>query len=85
MPFSKFKYNCLPMGVKQSPDISQEIMEDILRDIEEVDVYINDVSCFDSSWQQHLRTFERMLSRLGATASPLILSNANGESRKRTD
>ena len=39
-PFSKFKYNRLPMGVKQSPDVSQEIMEDLLWDIEEVEIYI---------------------------------------------
>ena len=54
------------MGVKQSPDVSEEIMEDILRDIEEVEVYINDVGCFYNSWQQHLRTLKRVLSRLEA-------------------
>ena len=61
------------MGIKQSPDISQEIMEDILRDIEEVEVYIDDVGCFNVSWQHHLRTLERVLSISKRTASPLIL------------
>ena len=74
MSFGKFRYNRLPMGVKQSPDVSQEIMEEILRDIEEVEVYIDDVGCFDHSWQQRLRTLERVLTRLeenGFAANPL--------------
>ena len=74
MPFGKFRYNRLPMGVKQSPDISQEIMKEILWDIEEVNVYIDDVSCFDHSWQQHLRTLERVLTHLeenGSAINPL--------------
>ena len=41
-------------------------MVDILRDIEEVEVYIDDVSCFDNSWQQHLHTLESVLSRFEA-------------------
>ena len=61
-PFGKFRYNWLPMGLKQSPDFAQEIMEDILRDIEECDCYIDDVGCFDSSWDLHLQTLKKVLT-----------------------
>ena len=48
-PFRKYRYNRLPMGIKQSPDIAQEVMEDVIRDIDEADVYIDDVGAFDEA------------------------------------
>jgi hypothetical protein len=29
-PFGNYRYNQLPMGISQSPDIAQEAMEDLL-------------------------------------------------------
>jgi hypothetical protein len=63
-PFGQFKYNRLPMGIKQSPDFAQEIMEDTLRDIEESEVYIDDIGVFNNSWEQHLSSLARVLTRL---------------------
>jgi hypothetical protein len=49
-------------------------MEDILRDVEECDVYIDDIGCFDSSWESHLRTLERFK----ITDFPSTRSNVSG-------
>ena len=53
-PFGQYHYNCLAMGLKVSPDITQEIMEDLLCNIKESNVYIDDVGAFDDSWESHL-------------------------------
>jgi hypothetical protein len=49
-------------------------MEDELRGIEECDVYIDDIGCFDPSWDSHLKTLDRVLTHLqnnGFTINPL--------------
>ena len=63
-PFGKYKYNRLPMGVKQSPDVAQAIMEQVLQDIEELEVYLDDIGCFSTEWSNHIRTLDMVLSRL---------------------
>lgn len=73
-PFGNYRYNRLPMGVCQSPDIAQEIMEDLFRQLEEVDVFIDDVGCFNNSWSSHLASLDRVLTILqnnNFTVNPL--------------
>jgi hypothetical protein len=38
-PFGNYRYNRLPMGIKQSPDIAQEIMESLFRANTDTEVY----------------------------------------------
>ena len=45
-PFRLYKYNQLPMGICQSPNIAQKNMELVLRDIIDIKVYIDNIACF---------------------------------------
>ena len=55
-PFGKFKYNRLPMGLKCSPDFAQEVVENIFRDLDEAEIYIDNIGVFSDSWEQHMAT-----------------------------
>lgn len=63
-PFGNYRYNRLPLGVSQSPDISQEKMEKLFSDFEDVEVYIDDIGCFSDSWEDHLKLLHRVLTVL---------------------
>jgi hypothetical protein len=72
-PFGLYKYKRLPMGICQSPDVAQEVMELVLRDIEELEVYIDDVGLFSEDWSVHLKLLDVVLKRLednGFTVNP---------------
>jgi transposase InsO family protein len=63
-PFGNYRYRKMVMGLSFSPDTAQEIMESIFRDEEDVDNYIDDVGVFSLSWDDHVRTLERVLKKL---------------------
>jgi hypothetical protein len=69
-PFGKFKYNRLPMGLKCSPDFAQEVMENIFRDVAEVEVYIGDIGIFSESWEAILCIVLQKLQENGFTVNP---------------
>ena len=53
------------MGIKQSPDIAQEIMESLLRGNLDTEVYIDDIGVFEQkSWDDHLNSLYRVLTVL---------------------
>jgi hypothetical protein len=67
-PFGNYRYNRLPMGVKQSPDIAQQIMEDLLRPIDEIGIFAQ------KSWEEHLTSLFNVLKVLqnnNFTVNPL--------------
>jgi len=65
-PFGKYEYLRLPMGLCNSPDIFQEHMSDLLRDLEFVRAYIDDVAILTKrTWEDHLAKVDIGLTRLG--------------------
>jgi hypothetical protein len=63
MPFGKYKYLRLPMGLKCSPDIAQAAMENVLSDITDTNVYIGDVGVFFDDWDHHVNLIANILWR----------------------
>ena len=63
-PVGLYKYARLPMGLKCSPDFAQATMENVLRDIEDADVYIDDVGAFSNTWESHIKLIDEILRRL---------------------
>ncbi len=64
-PFGKFKYNRLPMELKCSPDFAQEVIENIFREIEDAEIYIDDIGAFSNLlWEEHMALLCKILTLL---------------------
>ena len=74
-PFGKYRYKRLAMGVCQSADIAQEIMETVLEETRDfTEIYIDDIGVFSNSWDEHIQHLNEVLTRLqdnGFTVNPL--------------
>jgi hypothetical protein len=73
-PFGKYRYNVLPMGLKCSPDFAQETMENIFHNVEDAEVYIDNIGAFSNSWEHHVKLLHTILTKLqdnGFTVNPL--------------
>jgi hypothetical protein len=63
-PFDDYHYCRLPIEIKPVPDTAREIMESLFRHLNSVDCHIDDVGCFDRSWNDHTQTLEAVLTVL---------------------
>merc|ERR1712115_31318 len=65
LPWGKYEYNALPMGLCSSCDIFQEKMSELMQGIEFVRTYIDDLLCITtSSFQDHLTKLDQVLERI---------------------
>ena len=73
LPWGKYRYIRLPMGLKNSPDIFQEKMSNLMAGLEYVRTYIDDMLVITNSidsmseseaWKLHLQQLNRVFQRL---------------------
>ena len=65
LPWGKYEYVRLPMGLCNSPDIFQEKMSDLMIGLEFVRVYIDDLLVVTKdTWEDHLQKVSKVFDRL---------------------
>jgi hypothetical protein len=65
LPWGKYRYKRLPMGIKNSPDIFQAVINELLGDLDFVQVYLDDILITtDGSFQDHLQKLQLVFKRL---------------------
>ena len=65
LPWGKYRYKKLPMGISSAPDIFQSIMDDILGDLDYVRVYIDDILVISNgNFDDHMEKLDTVLSRI---------------------
>jgi hypothetical protein len=65
LPWGKYQYKRLPMGVKTIPDIFQRIMYELLGDIPNIQVYLDDMLITSNgTFEEHAEIMEQVLERL---------------------
>jgi Reverse transcriptase (RNA-dependent DNA polymerase) len=64
LPWGKYKYLRLPMGMASSADIFQNVMHNIFADMPEVRAYIDDIFvATKGSYEHHLVVLSKILKR----------------------
>jgi RNase H-like domain found in reverse transcriptase/Reverse transcriptase (RNA-dependent DNA polymerase)/Integrase zinc binding domain len=65
LPWGKYEYQRLPMGLCNSPDIFQEKMSNLMADLEFCRAYIDDLLILSKgTWSEHLENLETVFKRL---------------------
>jgi hypothetical protein len=52
--YGNYRYRRAPMGMRNSPAFAQSIIKDTLRDIDGLEVYIDDVGVWSNDWKSHV-------------------------------
>ena len=67
LPWGKYEYQRLPMGLCNSPDIFQEKMAELFSGFEFVRAYIDDLLCLTKdTWEDHLQKLEKVFLKIKA-------------------
>ena len=65
LPWGKYEYKRLPMGVCNSPDIFQEKISELFEGFKNVRAYIDDLLVINKGdWDEHLDILDKVLQRL---------------------
>ncbi len=76
MPDAFMQYTVMAFGMRKTPATFQRLMQTVLSEIRNCEVYLDDVVVYSMSWDDHLCTLNAVLKRL-AEASLTLLTSVN--------
>nr|XP_049699920.1 uncharacterized protein K02A2.6-like [Helicoverpa armigera] len=63
-PFGRFHFNRLPFGLASSPEVFHRVFSEIFKDIDGVEIYIDDILIHAKTEAEHDRILEQVLKKL---------------------
>ena len=73
-PWGMFNFRRLSMGMANSAQSFQRLVESVVGDMEGVFCYLDDLLIYSRSQEEHLKTLEELFSRLSRAGLTLALS-----------
>ncbi len=73
-PDAFMQYTVMAFGMRNAPATFQRLMQTVLSEIQNCEVYLDDVVVYSMSWDDHLCTLNAVLKRLAEAALTLNLS-----------
>ncbi|XP_066953397.1 uncharacterized protein [Macrobrachium rosenbergii] len=70
------EYNVLPFGMCNAPATFQRVMNELIRDLEDVYAYLDDLVVATSSWDKHFETLQALFHKLHANNLTINLSKS---------
>ena len=78
LPWGKYKYRKLPIGLCNSPDIFQEKMNKLFEGFEYVQAYIDNLMIMNNgSFKDHLRDLDTVLEKLETAGLKINATKSN--------
>ncbi len=62
-PDAFLQYKILAFGLKNAPATFQHLMNRILANVQNCEAYLDDVVCYSTTWNDHLKTLEEVFTR----------------------
>ena len=76
-PDGLYHYKVLPFGLKNAPGIFQRLMNTIVKDLEYVKVYIDDLVVYTESWEDHVKALDKLFAALRSANLTINLSKTD--------
>lgn len=68
------QYTVMPFGLRNAPATFQRLMNTVLCDVSNCEVYLDDIVAYSSTWTEHMKTLDEIFDRLQAASLTLNLA-----------